>query len=359
MLPFLADRFGSPASHYALGRASAEAIEDARGQVAGLLGCDAEEIVFTSGGSESNNLAIKGLAFCKGRAAGGHLIISAIEHASIVEPAQFLERFGFDLTIVPCTGQGVVQPAAVRKAIRADTFLVSVMMANGETGVIQPIRQIAEVCREAGVLLHTDAVQAVGRIRTSVAELDVDLLTLSGHKMHAPAGVGALFVRQGIDLEPLLHGGGQETGLRGGSENVAGIIGLGAAAVLTAKSLDASQDRMQRLSDRLLAALQEGLGDALIIHGKLAPKLPQTLCLSFLGASGRDMLARVPELCASTHASGHSETESISPTLAAMGIASEIAQGTIRLSLGWYTSEEEVDRAASLLIGAWEACSGN
>ena len=358
MLPFLAERFGNPASSHVLGRACLEALEDARERVAALLGCDAEEILFTSGGTESNNLAIKGVALRGGRSAGGHLVISAIEHASVVEPARFLEGLGYDVSIVPVTGQGVVQPAAIRSAIRADTLLVSVMLANNEIGTIQPLKQIAAICHDAGVPLHTDAVQAAGKIRIHVDELGVDLLSLAGHKMYAPKGVGALYVRQGVALEPLLHGAGHEAGLRAGTENVAGIVALGVAAALAAKSLDASQERLTALRDRMHTALRSGIGAGLIVHGQLAPRLPNTLSLSFPGVNSCEMLNRIPELCASTGSASLGETEAMSPTLAAMGVAAVVARGTIRLSLGWYTTEEEIDRATSLLLGAWEAERG-
>ncbi len=355
MLPFLAEQYGNPSSSHALGRAANEAIEDAREYVGLLLGCDPEELVFTSGGTESNNLAIKGIAFRHGLAEGGHIIISAIEHPSVVEPVRFLERFGFDVTVVPVSGQGVVHPAAVQKAIRADTVLVSVMLANNEVGTLQPLKPIADICRAAGVPLHTDAAQAVGKVRVNVNELEVDLLTVAGHKMYAPKGVGALYIRQGTLLEPLLHGAGHEAGLRAGTENVAGIAGLGAAAVQAHKSLDAAVERIEKLRDRLLAQLKKGVGEKLTVHGEKAARLPNTLSISFPGILGQELLARVPELCASTGSACHSETESISPTLAAMGVATEIARGTIRLSLGWYTTDEEVERAASALLGAWEA----
>jgi cysteine desulfurase len=358
MLPFLGERFGNPSSSHALGRACFEAIEDARGKLAGLLGCDAEEIVFTGGGTESNNLALQGIAQQRGRSSGGHIVISAMEHPSVVEPARFLERMGFEVTVVPVTGQGIVQPAAVESAMRGDTLLVSVMLANNEIGTIQPLKQIAEVCRAAGVPLHTDAAQAVGKIRTPVNELGVDLLTIAGHKMYAPKGVGALYIRQGTALEPVLHGAGQEGGLRAGTENVAGIVGLGAAAALAAKGLDSSHERLEKLRDRLLSELRVAIGEQLVVHGERASRLPNTLSVSFPGVNGYELLARIPELCASTGSACHSETHAISPTLAAMGVSSDVARGTVRLSLGWYTSEENVERAASLLVGAWEGARG-
>jgi len=354
MLPFLAEQYGNPSSSHALGRAAHEALEDAREYLGVLIGCDPEELVFTGGGTESNNLAIKGVAFQRGLADGGHVVISAVEHPSVVGPARFLERFGFDVTVVPVNGQGVVQAAAVKQAIRSDTILVSVMLANNEVGTLQPIKQIADICHAAGVPLHTDAAQAVGKVRVSVMELEVDLLTIAGHKMYAPKGVGVLYIRQGTLLEPLLHGAGHEAGLRAGTENVAAIAGLGAAAVQAHKSLDAAAERIEKLRDRLLKLLKAGVDDALVVHGHRAPRLPNTLSISFPGVLGKDLLARVPELCAATGSACHSETEAISPTLAAMGVSTEIARGTVRLSLGWYTTEEEVERAASILLGAWE-----
>ena len=355
VLPFLAERFGDPRSSHALGRAAHEAIEDARGRLAMLLGCDPDELVFTSGGTESNNLAIVGTALRQGMAAGGHIVLSAIEHSSISEPAKALERFGFDITLVPVSGQGVVQAAAVRNALRDDTILVSVMLANHEIGTIQPIKPIADVCHAAGVPLHTDAAQAVGKIRTSVAELDADLLTISGHKTGAPKGIGALYIRQGTALEPLLRGEGQELGWRAGMSNIPGIVGLGTAALLAAEHLDASQERLETLRNRLLALLQEGAKESLTVLGEFAPRLPNTLAISFPGASGEAMLARVPELCAAAGFGGNGNSQSKSPTLAAIGASNDIARGTIRLSIGPQTTDDDISRAASLLLGAWES----
>jgi cysteine desulfurase len=355
MLPFLAEQYGNPSSAHALGRAAHEAVEDAREYLSALLGCDPDEIVFTGGGTESNNLAFKGLAFHRGLTGGGHLVISAFEHPSVVQPARFLEQLGFDVTMVPVSGQGVVQPDAVESAIRSDTFLVSIMLANNEIGTLQPLKQIAGICHSAGALLHTDAAQAVGKIRVNVDELEIDLVTIAGHKMYAPKGVGALYIRQGAVLEPLLHGAGHEAGMRAGTENVAGIAALGTAASLAAKSLDASRERLEMLRDRLQQALRTGVGNRLVIHGAGSPRLPNTLSVSFPGVLGHELLARIPDLCASTGSACHSETDAISPTLAALGVAPAVARGTIRLSLGWYTSDEDIDRAASLLLGAWEA----
>jgi cysteine desulfurase len=355
VLPFLAEQYGDPSSSHGIGRAAQEAIEDAREHVSMLLGCDPEEIVFTGGGTEANNLAIKGIAFARGVANGGHIVVSAIEHDSVIEPARFLEQLGYDVTLAPVTGQGIVTPNSIRESIRGDTILVSVMLANHEVGTIQPIKQIADACHAADVPLHCDASQALGKMRVNVDELEVDLLTLSGHKMYAPKGTGALYLRQRTVIEPLLHGCGQEAGLRAGVQNVAGIAGLGAASILVNKSLDASIERLEKLREQFHALLKAGISDGLIVHGDRVRRLPNTLCISFPRASGQEILARVPELCASASSTPHGETGAISPTLAAMSVPRDIATGTIRLSLGWYTSEDDITRAASLLLGAWEA----
>lgn len=355
MLPFLAEHFGDPSHSHSTGRACREAIEDARGQVAHLLGADADEIVFTSGGTESNNLALLGVMLRQRPAVGGHVVITASEHASIAEPAKLLERMGYDLTIVGVTGQGVVQPSAIQAAIRNDTQLVSVMHANHETGVLQPLRQIGEICHTRNVLLHTDASQTVGKLRTYVDELDVDLLTVTGHKLYAPKGIGALFVRRGIVLEPLLRGNGQENGLRAGTENTMGIVALGRAAILAARALEEAPDHLELLRDQLFSQLQATVGDELRLHGELAARLPNTLCVSFPEVIATELLARIPELCAYAPGGSHTDTQASSPTLAAMGVDPQVARQTVRLSLGWYTAEEDIGRAANLLLGAWEA----
>jgi len=355
MLPFLEEHYGNPSSGHALGRACHEAVEDARSRVAFLLGADRSEIVFTSGGSEANNLAIKGVALRHGPAAAGHVVISALEHPATVEPARFLERLGYGLTIVGCDRRGVVDPDEVARALRPDTVLVSVMHANNEIGTVQPIRAIADVCRPRGVLLHTDAAQSAGKLPIGVAALGVDLLSLAGHKFYAPKGVGALYVRQGVELEPLIHGAGHEAGLRAGTENVASIVGLGIAAAQAAKNQGPMADRATALRNRLHDRLGEALGGSVSVNGDGAERLPNTLSINFHGAEGHELLRRCPELCASTGAACHSGATKLSATAAAIGLPPEIARGTVRLSLGWYTTEEEVDRAASLLIAAWES----
>ena len=354
LLPFLAEHYGDPGSNHAIGKAALEAVEDARGRVAAHLGADRDEIVFTSGGTESNHLALVGTLLAREND-GGHVLISAIEHESVAGAARMVERGGYEVTFIPANSQGIVTAAAVRQALRPNTVLVSVMHANHELGTIQPIKQIAAVCHEANVLLHTDASQTAGRIRTQVDELEVDLLTLTGHKLYGPKGVGALYVRQGITLEALQSGGGQENGVRGGTENVFGIVGLGKACELVHHSYEEALSRMEMLRNRFEVQLQEAVGDGLVIHGQLVERLPNTSCLSFPGVQAYEMLQRAPELCLWTGSTGYATANRASATLAAIGVTGEVAQGTLRMSAGWYTTEEEIDRAVSLLLEAWEA----
>lgn len=354
MTPFFAQHYGNPSSTHSIGRAAAEAIEDARMHVGSCLGVDREEIVFTSSGTESNNLAIIGSMIAAGPPGDGHLIISSFEHPAVAAPAKYLEQLGYDVTEVVCDSSGVVQPETVQAAIRSDTRVVSIMHANNEIGTLQPIRKIGEVCQQHGVLLHTDAAQSVGKVSTLIDELGVDMLTIAGHKIYAPKGIGALYVREGVSLDPVLHGAGHEGGVRPGTENVPCIVALGAACRMIGKSIESARDRMGMLRDRLADHLEKGVNDGLIINGKTAPRLPNTLSVVFPNADANVLLRRIPEICASTGAACHSEGESFSTTLNAIGLTREQSAGTLRLSVGWYTSEEEVDRAANLILDAWE-----
>ncbi len=355
MWPFLTEYFGNPSSGHAIGRICHEAVEDARGQLATLLGADRDEIYFTSGGTESNNLAIRGVMLRDFPSADGHLVISAIEHPAVAAPAEYLTRLGYAVSIIGCGRNGVIDPDEVRKALRSDTRLVSIMHANNEIGTLQPIREIAAICHEKNVLVHTDAAQSIGKVRCQVDELDVDLLSVAGHKLYAPKGIGVLFARQDVDLEPIMHGAGHEKGLRPGTENVPHIVGLGAAAALAAKELEPHAAHMESLRDRLADLLREVVGDELVIHGEQAQRLPNTLSVNFPRVAAHDLLARIPEVCASTGAACHSGGTGVSATLRAMGLTAQTARGTIRLSVGWQTTVDEIDRAANLLVGAWEA----
>lgn len=360
MLPYLgpaADapngQFGNPSSSHVLGQAAAAAVGQARNRVARLLGAQPEEIVFTSGGTEANNLAIKGPAWRKA-APAGHLVISSIEHPAVVEPTRFLERLGWQVTVLRTNRHGVVDPAAVAAALRPDTVLVSIMHANNEIGTIQPVGEIAAACRQRGVLMHTDAAQSVGKIPVDVRSLGVDLLSVAGHKLYAPKGVGALYIRNGVKLEPLIHGAAHEQGRRAGTENVPYIVALGKACELAGQSLAEAPVRMTRLRDRLYEQLCRGIGP-LPINGEMAARLPNTLSVNFPGVKGNDLLALTPEVCASTGAACHSGVSHLSATLRALGISAEEGQGTVRMSLGWYTTEEDVDRAAQMLVKAWNS----
>jgi cysteine desulfurase len=356
MLPFLSEHFGNPSSGHAMGRAVREAIEDAREQVASLIGAEREEIIFTSGGTEANNLALKGILLRQAIELGAHIVISALEHPAIVQPARFLERLGYALTVVPAEQSGVVSPDAVAAALRPNTILVSIMHANNEIGTIQPLREVAAICRSRGILVHTDAAQTVGKIRTKVDDLGVDLLSIAGHKMYAPKGVGALYVRRGTSLEPLLHGAGHEGGLRAGTENVPYIIGLGKASWMANKALTETSSRLGTLRDQLLAELRQAIPD-LTVNGEAVTRLPNTLSVNFPRVSGAQLLTRIPELCASTGAACHSGSGQLSATLEAIGHTPQSARGTVRLSLGWHSTEDEVQQAASLLLDAWERLS--
>lgn len=352
MLPFLHEHFGNPSSAHALGRACQEAIRDARAKLAQALGAASDEIVFTSGATEANNLALKGLAF-KHWPARGHVVISAIEHASVAEPAAFLERLGSVVTRVGCDADGVVQPADVQAALRPETVLVSVMHANNETGVIQPIRDMADVCRAAGVTFHTDAAQTFGKLPLNVEQLGADLVTLAGHKVYGPKGIGALYVRRGLRLDPLLHGAGHEGGLRSGMENVPHIVAFGEAAKAATENLADEATRLASLRDRLIEILKPALDERTPVAGLRGPRLPNTILANFAGVSGEELLRRVPEVCAATV--GGAQVGDVSPTLAAMGIPADVAQGAVRLSLGRFTTYGQVETAGHLLLAAWEA----
>ena len=354
MQPFLMEHYGNPSSDHALGQYCQVAVEQAREQIATLLGAQAAEIVFTSGGTESNNLALKGVMCGASPTGSGHLIISSLEHPAIVAPANYLDRCGCELSVVDCDEAGLVTPEAVDQLIRPETRLVSVMHANNEIGTIQPIAEIAQVCRDRGVLLHTDAAQSIGKIPTHVDELAVDLLTIAGHKLYAPKGVGVLYVRDGVQLEPFMHGASHEAGRRAGTENVAYLVGLGQAAVLASNDLIGLQSRLGNLRDLLWEQLVAGIGGGLTANGAAAHRLPNTLSVNFPEVIGSELLAMVPQLCASTGAACHSGETTVSSTLAAIGLPAEIARGTVRLSLGRGTSEQDVTQAAQWLVAAWQ-----
>jgi cysteine desulfurase len=349
MRPFLTEHYGNPSSPHWAGAPAKEAVERARRQVAALLGCSPDEVVFTSGGSESNNHALQGVFFAS-RTQGGHIITSAVEHPAILKPLEFLKRLGADVTVLPVDRHGRLDPNAVRRALTPRTILVSIMHANNEVGTVQPIAEIAAVARSAGVLVHTDAAQSVGKLATRVDELGVDLLSVAGHKMYAPKGVGALYIRRGTRLESFVHGAGHEQGRRAGTENVLLTVALGAACELASEWIGMPAARALR--DRFEAALKARLGDGLTVNGAGAERLPNTANVNFVGQVGADLLARLPNVAASTGSACHAGSVELSPVLAAMGVAPREGMGAVRFSLGRTTTWEDLDHVLALLHAA-------
>ncbi len=352
MLPWLRGEFGNASSAHPFGRRAAMAVAEARQHVAELIGAQAQEIVFTGCATEANNLALLGVAGAFGMAKR-HLVVSAIEHPAVMAPALHLHEQGWALTVLPVDEFGRISPEAVADALRPDTALVSVMHANNEVGTLQPIREIARIARARGILLHTDAAQSAGKLPLDVAELGVDLLTLAGHKFYAPKGVGALYVRGGTRIRSVLHGAEQEHGLRPGTENVAAIVGLAAAAALAKVSLPAASAHLRALRDRLHEHLITAV-PGLRLNGHPEYRLPNTLHVSFPGVSGRALLAEAAEVVAASVGSAcHSEHDAVSGVLAAMGADAARAAGAVRLSVGRMSTLEEVERVASGLATAW------
>jgi len=352
MTPFLTGFFGNPSSGHRFGREAKAAVEAARARVAGCLCCDPDEIVFTSGGSESDNLALRGVVAARG---GGHVVISAVEHPAVLEVALAMEMEGLiRLSVVGVDGRCRVDPAEVTAAVADDTVLVSIMLANNEVGTVQPVAEIAALCRDRGVLVHTDAAQAVGKIAVDVEALGVDLLTVAGHKLYAPKGIGALYVRRGVVIEPLIRGAGHERRLRAGTENILEVVGLGAACALVRDEPPDEHHRLASLRDRLRDRLAAGSRE-LIEHAAGAERLPNTLSVSLPGAHAGDLLEAVGEdLAASAGAACHGLKIQVSHVLAAMGVAPEVALGTIRFSVGRFTTGEEIDRGAEIILAALE-----
>lgn len=356
MRRFLQDHYGNPSSgHWAAAEAKA-ALETARGEVAALLGCQSDEIVFTSGGSEANNLALKGVFFAL-RGKGDHLVATRIEHPAIIEPSRFLERLGARVTYLPVDGTGLLDPDDLRRALTPHTILVSIMHANNEVGTIQPIAECARIARAHGVLFHTDAAQSVGKIPTRVNDLGVDLLSVAGHKLYAPKGIGALFVRRGVALEPLIHGAGHERGRRAGTESALLAVGLGKACEL-ARDL-APMDRVRALRDDFWRALEEKFGARVVLNGHATRRLPNTLNVSFVGRIGADILAQLKGVAASTGSACHAGRVELSPVLEAMGVAPEVGMGAVRFSLGRRTTRAEIDAVVERLTKAFAVSEGN
>jgi cysteine desulfurase len=352
MRPYLEQHFGNPSSAHAYGAAAAAAVRHAREQVAALLGGEPEGVVFTGSGSEADNLAIVGVALAH-LGERDHIVTSPIEHPAVRAAWRYLQhRHGFRVTVVPVDSYGVVDPGDVRRAIEPRTVLVSVMHANNEVGTLQPIAEIAAAAREHAVLVHTDAAQSLDKVPIDLRAMDVDLLTVVGHKMYAPKGIGALYIRPGTRIDPVIHGGGHEHGLRAGTENVPYIVGLGAAAALARRRLgEGRQIEVRRLRDRLHARLRSAVAD-LALNGHPDRRLPNTLNVSFPGCDGEELLARTPAIAAATGSACHSGRTEPSAVLTAMGLDAGRALGAVRLSLGYDTTETEVDAAAAALTDA-------
>ncbi len=350
MRPFLESHFGNPSSSHFYGLKPRQAVGMARRQVAGLLNCRPDEILFTSGGTESNNHAILGIANAH-RTKGRHIITSAFEHPAVLEVCRHLQTRGFETTYVPVDGQGLLDPAAIAGAIRRDTILITVMHANNEVGTIQPIAEINAIAKAHGIVMHTDAAQSLGKIPSDVQTLGVDLLSVAGHKLYAPKGIGALYIRSGLKLEKFCHGAGQEMGRRAGTENVIQIVGLGKACEIAARHPDHSATHLKTVSDRLHQGLVGQLEDVRL-NGHPDFRLPNTVSLAFKGLDAGYLLAAInPQVAASPGAACHSDTVSISHVLQAMQVPLEWAQGTIRFSVGRMTTIEEIDRAIAVVAG--------
>ena len=350
MLPALRCLWGNPSSDHVYGRRAAEAIDLARSQVASLLGCHADEVVFTSGGTESNNAAIVAVAEAlAGR--GRHVVTSAIEHPAVEEPCAYLERRAWQGSRVGVNRDGRVDPAAVAALLTNETVLVTIMHANNETGVVQPLGEIAVAARARGAVFHTDAAQSVGKLPVRVDDLGVDLLTVAGHKLYAPKGVGALYIRRGTPFGRFVHGAGHEAGRRAGTENTAQIVGLGAACALAEREMDDRVTHMRAMRDRLAVALRDKLPN-LVVHGAQAERLPNTLSVALPGVDANHLLARLAGVALAAGAACHAGKSEPSSVLRAMGVPDELAVCTLRLTVGRPTTPEEIDAAAEAITRA-------
>lgn len=353
MLPWLRGEFGNPSSAHVYGQRAAQAVATARQQVADMIGAKPHEIVFTGCATEANHLALLGVAHSFG-VEKRHLVVSAVEHPAVMAPALQLRQHGWDLTVLPVDEHGQVSPDQLADVLQPGTAMVSIMHANNEVGTLQPIHEIARITRSRGVLLHTDAAQSAGKLPLQVDDLGVDLLTLAGHKFYAPKGVGALYVREGTPIQPLLRGGGQEHGIRSGTENVPAIVALGAAAALAMAALPRASTHLRELRDHLHVLLADAI-PGLQLNGHPNDRLPNTLHLSFPGVTGSCLLHEVGNsVAASVGSACHSDHDAVSGVLAAMGCSAVRATGAVRLSVGRMTTQEEITQASSCLIAAWQ-----
>ena len=352
MSPYIESFYGNPSSSYLIGRSNKEAVEKARAQVAGLINCLPEEIVFTSCATESNNLAIKGIAWAN-KNKGRHIITSEIEHPAVTEVCKYLSSQGFEITYLPVDKYGRVNPEQIKEAIRPDTILISIMHANNEVGTIQPIMEIGAIARQNNIVFHTDASQSVGKIETDVDKLGVDLLTIAGHKLYAPKGVGALYIRKGTKIENLMHGAGQEKGIRPGTENVIHTVGLGKACEVALRDFKQNQHKMLVSRDRLLSGLVSQLGNQVHVNVDLENCLPNTLSVAFENISAHTLASFIGnDVLISTGSACHSGETTISSVLQAMNLDYRTAAVTVRISTGKWTTEEEIDFTIEVIVNA-------
>ena len=347
MRPYLDKYFGNPSSSHAFGVETKKAVENARQQIATLLNCNVSEIVFTSGGTESNNYAIKGVAFAN-RSKGNHIITSAIEHPAVLEVCYYLEKNGFEISIVNVDEFGRIKPSDIEAAIKPSTILISIMHANNEVGTIQPVEEISIIAKKHGIIFHCDAAQSVGKIKTDVIQMGVDLLSVAGHKVYAPKGIGVLYIKQGLKLEKLIHGADHERNLRAGTENVLEIVGLGKACEVAKRDKEKSTNHMKKMRDRLFDGISSGV-KGVKLNGHPEFRLPNTLNVSFKGVEANTLLSELTSVAASAGAACHAENVTVSSVISAMMIPMEYAMGTVRFSTGKYTTEAEIDKAVDII----------
>ncbi len=347
MLPYLEEYYGNPSALHFAGVKGKMAVEHARTQVATMLNCSPQEVIFTSGGSESNNHVLKGV-FDTYKDKGNHIITTKIEHPAILNPCKYLEKLGARITYVDVDEYGRVAPQDINEAITDQTILISVMHANNEVGTIQPIEEIGKIARKHHILFHTDASQSVGKVPLDVSLLNVDFLTIAGHKVYAPKGVGALFMRKGIEIEPLIHGAGHESGRRAGTENVLLVVGLGQACEFVYKNIHENEG-IKELRDYFWQQLQKQSHLTISLNGHPTHRLPNTLNVNFKNRIGQELLEAMPQIAASTGSACHAGEVNLSPVLRAMGVKESVGMGAIRFSLGRYTTKQEIDDALQLI----------
>ena len=347
MIPFLQDQFGNPSSIHKYGRSALRAIQNARKQIAHLINAEPKEILITSGGTESNNTALFGMAHAK---KGNHMIISSIEHDAILEPCKILEKEGFDITYIPVNDTGLVNPKDIENSISAETCLVSIMFANNEVGTIQPIQEISEICHQKNIVFHSDAVQAIGKVDFDVKKLGIDLLTLSSHKINGPKGVGAFYIRNGIEIQPFIYGGGQEHGMRSGTENVASIVGFGKACELAKENMQKNISHLQNLQRNLITKVMKEISHV-TLNGHKEQRIPNNAHFTFLGVNGEDLIIKLDEngIAASTGSACSVHIQKESHVLKAMGFSHDQITGSLRLTVGILNTDSEIEKTVEIL----------